>query len=172
MFEKFFPDHYYDSVFEIPYRQLKASNIKFIFFDVDNTLAEFNFRKPQERTVSLLKRLGKMGFTVCLLTNNGKRSLSRFNKNLNLPAYCQSLKPLAGKARKAMKALDATPESSVIIGDQVLTDIWCGKKLNIKTILVKPLSKKDIWTVHLKRGFEGLILKQYKKKIELGGDNG
>jgi len=164
MLEKLFPDHYYDSVFEIPYKELKQNNIQALIFDIDNTLAPYNIRRPPEKTSNLLNRLQKMGFKVCLLTNNGKRRLTHFNEFLKLPAYHRGLKPMSGKARKAMRIMGVTPEATALIGDQVLTDIWCGKRLKVKTILVKPISQKDVLSVRMKRGLEKSILSAYLKK--------
>ncbi|MDR1560565.1 MAG: YqeG family HAD IIIA-type phosphatase [Clostridiales bacterium] len=164
MWEKFFPDHYYDSVFEIPYKELKQKNIQALIFDIDNTLAPYNIRRPPEKTSNLLNRLERMGFKVCLLTNNGKRRLTYFNEHLKLPAYHKGMKPLAGKAKKAMRVMSVTPEATALIGDQVLTDIWCGKRLKVTTILVKPISKKDVLSVRLKRGIEKSIVSAYLKK--------
>ena len=165
MWEKFFPDQYYDSVYEIPYKELRQKNIQALIFDIDNTLAPYYTRRPPEKVSSLLVRLQKMGFKVCLLTNNGKHRLARFNENLKLPAYHHGLKPLAGKAKKAMRAMGVTPEATALIGDQALTDVWCGKRLKVTTILVKPISDKDVITVRMKRGLEHSILASYKKKL-------
>ena len=164
MWEKFFPDHYYNSVYEIPYKELKQKNIQAIIFDIDNTLAPYHTGRPPEKVTSLLNRLQRMGFKVCLLTNNGKRRLTHFNENLKLPAYHHGLKPLAGKAKKAMRVMGVTPENTALIGDQVLTDIWCGKRLKVTTVLVKPISDKDVITVRLKRGLERSIVASYLKK--------
>jgi HAD superfamily phosphatase (TIGR01668 family) len=166
MLERFHPDHYYDSIFEIPYKELKERRIEALIFDVDNTLVEYHMRRPPEKTFNLLVRLKKMGFKVALLTNNGRSRLSRFNETLQLPAYHKGLKPFVGKAKKAMKDLIVNPEHTAIIGDQVLTDIWCGKRLKITTILVKPISQKDVWTVYIKRGLERKIVKSYVKKVD------
>jgi len=165
MWEKFFPDHYYDSIYEIPYRELRQKKIQALIFDVDNTLAPYHTRRPPEKVSNLLNRLQKMGFKVCLLTNNGKRRLNRFNEYLKLPAYHRGLKPLAGKAKKAMRVMGVTPESTALIGDQVLTDIWCGKRLKVTTVLVKPISDKDAITVRMKRGLERSIVASYQKKL-------
>jgi len=164
MRDKLFPDHYYDSVFEIPYKELKKDNIQALIFDIDNTLAPYNIRRPPEKISGLLIRLQKMGFKVCLLTNNGKRRIKYFNEHLQLPAFYWGLKPMRRKAKKAMRALGATPETTALIGDQILTDIWCGKRLKVKTILVKPIGKKDFITVRMKRGLEKSILSAYLKK--------
>ena len=171
MWEKLFPDHYYDSVFEIPYKELRENNIKALIFDIDNTLAPYNIRRPPEKISNLINRLQKMGFKVCLLTNNGKRRLTHFNEHLKLPAYYRGLKPMGSKAKKAMRIMGVTPEVTALIGDQLLTDIWCGKRLKVKTILVKPISKKDFITVRMKRGIEKPILSAYLKKQKLAEAN-
>ena len=165
MWERFFPDHYYESVYEIPYKELRQKNIQALIFDIDNTLAPCFTRRPPEKVSSLLSRLQKMGFKVCLLTNNGKHRLARFNENLKLPAYHRGMKPLSGKAKKAMRAMGVTPESTALIGDQALSDVWCGKRLKVTTILVKPISSKDALTVRMKRGLEHTIVASYKKKL-------
>ena len=164
MWEKFFPDFYYESIFEVPYKELKKQDIKALIFDIDNTLAPYHVRRPPEKTASLLGRLQRMGFKVCLLSNNGRRRLDRFNENLKLPAFHLGLKPLPGKAKKVLKQIGVEPQNAAIIGDQIFTDIWCGKRLKLKTILVKPLSKKDVWTVKLKRGIEKSVLSAFLKK--------
>ncbi|MDR3240423.1 MAG: YqeG family HAD IIIA-type phosphatase [Clostridiales bacterium] len=163
MWEKFYPDHFYDTIFEIPYKTLKEKNIQALIFDVDNTLTAYRAKRPPEKTSSLLLRLKKMGFKIALLTNNNKQRLTVFNENLKLPAYHQGLKPLAGKAKKAMKELGVSAGQTAIIGDQALTDIWCGKRLKLTTILVKPISQKDAFGVVLKRGLEKKIISSYLK---------
>ena len=171
MWEKLFPDHYYESVFEIPYRELRQQNIQALIFDIDNTLAPHNIRRPPVKTSDLLNRLQRMGFKVCLLTNNSKNRLTSFNEHLKLPAYHKGLKPMAGKAKKAMRIMGVTPDATALIGDQVFTDIWCGKRLKVKTILVKPISNKDFITVRIKRVLEKTVVSAYLKKqaqAELG----
>ena len=78
---------------------------------------------------------------------------------------------MAGKAKKAMRIMGVTPDATALIGDQVFTDIWCGKRLKVKTILVKPISNKDFITVRIKRVFEKSVVSAYLKKqaqAELG----
>jgi predicted HAD superfamily phosphohydrolase YqeG len=62
-------------------------------------------------------------------------------------------------------------EETAIIGDQLFSDVWGGRNARITTVMVKPVSKKDIVTVKLKRGPERLFLRAYFKKIAHETDN-
>jgi HAD superfamily phosphatase (TIGR01668 family) len=164
MWQKFFPDYYYESVFEIPYKELKQKNIKALIFDIDNTLAPYHVRRPPAKSANLLTRLQKMGFKVCLLSNNSRRRMDVFNENLRLPAFHLGLKPLPGKAKQVLRQIDVEPINAAIIGDQVFSDVWCGKRLKLTTILVKPIEKKDVITVRIKRALEKYVVASYLKK--------
>jgi hypothetical protein len=60
-----------------------------------------------------------------------------------------------------METMGTKPSATVIIGDQVLSDIWAGKNAKITTILVKPISENDFFFVRAKRVVERFILRKY-----------
>ena len=49
MLDKFVPDMYLKSVYDIDYAKLKKKGIKCIIFDLDNTLAPLNMNKPSKK---------------------------------------------------------------------------------------------------------------------------
>ena len=51
-----------------------------------------------------------------------------------------------------------------IIGDQLFTDILGGNRVGIKTILVNPMSKKDMPLTYLFRIIEKIEFKKFKKR--------
>jgi predicted HAD superfamily phosphohydrolase YqeG len=52
------------------------------------------------------------------------------------------------------------------MGDQIFTDVWAGKRLGVRTILLPPIKdKRDIFT-RFKRLLEKPILKYYRKRKE------
>ena len=53
----------------------------------------------------------------------------------------------------------------VLIGDQLYTDILCGNKVGIKTILVNPMSKDDLLFTKI---FRGLEKRKFKKFAKMG----
>ena len=160
----FFPDLYYDSVYEIPYGELWDKNIRFLIFDLDNTLAPYDAARPPAKAAALMKRLIKNGFKVCLLTNNTRKRINVFNEHLNLPTVHGAMKPLTRGVNRAIGLLGADRDGTAIIGDQIFSDVWAGNNAKIMSILVKPVSKKDIVTVRWKRLLEKPVLGSYLKK--------
>ncbi len=155
------PDYYYETVFAIPYSDLYRKNFRGIIFDLDNTLIPYSESRPSAKVTSLIGRLRRMGFSISLLTNNTKKRAEKFNEKLKLPSFHGGLKPFTGGLRRAMEAMGTKPEETVIIGDQLLADVWAGKNAKITTILVKPIGK-DVLTVKWKRGIERWMLRTIK----------
>ena len=160
------PDYYFESVFEIPYEELWEKNIKGIIFDIDNTLTAYDEDKPSSNTKELLQKLQDMGFKLFLLTNNTKRRLGSFNQDLNLPGFASALKPFTFGVKRAMSIMEVAASQTVIIGDQLFTDVWAGKSAGIATILVKPITLKDFAFVKIKRIIENRMLKGFFAKLE------
>ena len=161
------PDFYYESVFLIPYEELWKKDIRGIIFDIDNTLTRFDEKQPSAKVIGLIRKLERMGFRICLVTNNTNRRLGRFNENINLPGIANAIKPLSRGLKYAMQTMGTKPNNTIIVGDQVLSDIWAGKNAGISTILVKPITEKDFWFVKIKRVIERKILREYFEKINI-----
>ena len=159
------PDYYYDSVFHIPYDALKEQQIRGLIFDLDNTLTPFHEKLPPPKIVALMNDLQKQGFEICLVTNNTQTRLNGFNQDLQLKGIANALKPMTRGIKKAMALMGTTAKETVIIGDQLLSDVWSGKNAKITTIMVKPITEKDFFFVRMKRGIERLILRNYFKEI-------
>jgi len=160
------PDYYYESVFMIPYKALWEKNIRGLIFDLDNTLTPFHEKLPPAKIVALMKRLEKMGFQVCLLTNNTPNRLKQFNEGMKLKGIANGLKPFTRGIKKAMKLMGTNRSETVIIGDQLLSDVWGGKNAGICTILVKPITEKDFFFVRFKRHIERFMLRNYFKTLD------
>ena len=157
------PDYYYDSVYAIPYKELWDKNIRGLIFDLDNTLTPFHQKLPPAKIVALMKHLDKMGFEICLLTNNTQARLNGFNADMKLKGIANGLKPFTRGIRQAMRLMGTNKSQTVIIGDQLLSDIWGGRNAGITTILTKPITEKDFFFVRFKRIIENFMLRDYFK---------
>ena len=156
-----FPDLMYDSIYQIPYDKLYAMGIRGLVFDIDNTLAEYADKRPSVKAASLIKRLQGMGFHVGLLSNNTSKRVTMYNEHIKLASASFACKPHKGGLRRVMEEMGTAPDQTAVIGDQLFTDIWCGKGVGATAIMVKPISDKDMVTVKLKRMMERIVMKKY-----------
>lgn len=159
----FKPTRYYKDVYSIDYKKLKEENIKCIVFDLDNTLGKIDNLECPDKTKKLLNDL-KKDFTVFISSNNNRKRIEPYLKELGINGVAWSLKPSTRGLRKISKGYKFKKEEMVIIGDQIVTDILAGRRYKIKTILVDPLGKADLKITGLNRKIENIIVKNYTKK--------
>ena len=69
------------------------------------------------------------------------------------------MKPAPFAIRSGMRRLGAEPAESVLIGDQLYTDVWGGNLAGIDTILVRPQTTVDLWYTQIFRIFERRALR-------------
>ena len=138
--------------------------VKGIILDIDNTLEPYENSDPGEHVVSWLESLKRCGIKAAIVSNNGRERVERFNKNLSLPAYYKAKKPFKRNLLRAMQDMNTDTSSTVLMGDQVFTDVWAAHNAGIRAILVPPINdKRDIFT-KFKRLLEKPILKKYERK--------
>lgn len=166
MIKKFFPDEYVDSIFDVNYQKLYKEGKRGILFDIDNTLVPYDVEDPHDELIELFNKIKKIGFSICLVSNNNKQRVIKFNENLKYFAIHRAQKPFTRNLKKAMTLLNTDRNSTVIIGDQIFTDILAGNQLNLKTILVVPISEKEQWITKIKRATEKRILNIYLKRVK------
>ena len=166
MFKSLYPKEYRPSVFEIDYDRLKNEGRFGLIFDLDNTVAPFDVPLPDEKTARFFRGLRESGFGLCLLSNNAGDRVEKFNESLGLCAISKAGKPGGKGVKKALALLGADEGRAALIGDQIFTDVWCGNRLGIYTVLVKPMSDRDELSVKLKRGLEKIVIRSYLKKIK------
>lgn len=159
---KFFQPHeFYDSIKDIDYDALWKKGIKGLLFDIDNTVASYSEIVPSISTMKLFETLKSMGFKIAFVSNNNKKRVYTFNKGLKFPAVYYALKPMTLGVGRAIRILGTKVSETAIIGDQIFTDICCGKIQGIYTILVKPIKDKNSLTVKAKRFIEKKIMEKY-----------
>jgi len=170
LFDRYlFPKETADSVHHIDYDKLWQDGIRGLIFDIDNTLVTFDVPQPTAQIMDLLTSLTQKGFSICLLSNNGKARVKGFCQNLDYPHIWKAKKPGREGILRAMSHLCLEKHQVAIIGDQIFTDCFGGNRLGIHTILTTPIAKRDEWTVKLKRLPEKLVLRAYAKR---GRNNG
>lgn len=163
----FCPDFYIDTYRDATVSFLKEAGIRYLLLDIDNTFAPYEQLEPDEEILAWFKAVEEAGIRAAFVSNNGRERVERFNAKIGIPIYPKGKKPLRRYTRVAMEELGAKPDETAMMGDQIFTDVWAGKLLGIRTILLPPIKdKRDIFT-RFKRVLEKPILKYYRKKTNL-----
>lgn len=165
MIKKLYPNFFYENVQSIPYSFFIRERIKAVIFDMDNTLVNSRYEYNKD-VKTWLKGLKKQGIKICILSNTPRYSkIKKVGKELSMPFLYNALKPWSFGFKKALVLLEEEKKNTVIIGDQLFTDIYGGNRFGIRTILVNPIEKRELWMTKIKRPLENSILKRYKKEV-------
>lgn len=159
-----YPNFYCKNIKDVDIKRLNENNIKGILLDVDNTLIdlEHNLLEGAEEWCNNLK---KHNIKFCILSNsNNKEKIKKVSAILDIPYISFGMKPLKRGYKKASKLLNLPYENLAIIGDQIFTDIIGGNRCKMYTILVDPISTRELFITAIKRGLENKILDKYKEK--------
>lgn len=147
MNKRFVPTFWAESAFVIPPSFYRELGIRVILFDLDNTLAPYYAKSVPPAAKTLVNALEKEGFTLAILSNNTTPKLRRFAHELGLTAYGGAMKPFGFALRRLLKKQRWAKEETLLIGDQILTDVLAANSAGIRSILTEPLAKEEpLWT--------------------------
>jgi HAD superfamily phosphatase (TIGR01668 family) len=161
----FIPEYYFEAFHEASAEFLLSIGVKGIVLDVDNTLEPYENPTPGEHVVRWLESLRAAGISAAIVSNNGGERINLFNKSLGLPAYYKANKPFKKNVLNAMNDMGTVKENTVLMGDQVFTDVWAAHNAGIRAILVPPIKDKTDLLTKFKRLLEKLVLKRIKNAI-------
>ena len=162
LLERFYPDEYLDSAYEIDFEMLYGQGYRGVIFDIDNTLVPHGARADR-RSIELFERLHRIGYESILLSNNKEPRVKMFNDEVHSRYIYKAGKPMTANYIKAMELMGTTPDTTMFVGDQLFTDVWGAKKAGIRTWLVKPIHSKEEIQIVLKRRLEWIVLFFYKR---------
>ena len=155
------PDAYYENIFTIDYKKLKEIGIKYIFFDIDNTIVPYYEKEISKETIKLFNDL-KKDFNLYLFSNSGRKRVLSVANELGINAYYSSMKPLKKNYKKIMNVFNKS--ECVFIGDQFMTDVFGAKRNKLNVIFVNRLKDKEPISTKFWRLLEKYYLNKYKKR--------
>ena len=167
MLEKFYPDEYLDSAYDINYEEFYEKGYRGVIFDIDNTLVPHG-APADERAKDLFARLKAIGYSCCLLSNNQRPRVEMFNRETQVNFIENAHKPSRKNYRKAMELMKTREKNTLFVGDQLFTDVYGAKRTGIYSILVKPIHPKEEIQIVLKRYLERIVLHFYRKSHSKG----
>lgn len=168
MLKKLIPDYYFKSVYDIPYEELYNSGIRLILTDLDNTLISYNEYLPDGNLFELKRHIESLGFEFILVSNSKKERVTRFASAFRIPCVTFATKPLKRGIKKAINKVAKNKYNNnqiLLIGDQLMTDVFGAKRCKIKVGLIEPIDKSsDIKTTSFNRKLEKHFIKKIQKK--------
>jgi HAD superfamily phosphatase (TIGR01668 family) len=146
------------SVNSITPQWLGERGLKAVLLDLDNTVIPYkSYGEAPEGLVEWLKTLKEAGFQVMLVSNGSRRRVRYWREKLEIPGFGPAGKPWFG-FRKALRQLGLTPRKVAVVGDQLFTDVLGGNLIGAYTVLVPPLSKKELGYTRLVRRLERWVI--------------
>ncbi len=160
LFSALRPDEICSSVHEIDYERLRGAGYRALIFDIDNTLGEWGCPQISEAVYALLQRVEAAGFAVGFLSNDSGEDRLLLKAQLGAwPVVWRAGKPKTHGYERLIALLRSSPSQTVMIGDQLFTDIWGAKRTGLYAILVAPVSlPSDSFWAKLRRPLERLLL--------------
>lgn len=161
---------------EIDFSQVFNETRRYLCLDLDNTLLPQTGEAISQLVIDKLQELQDSGKVegICLISNvilpgPRLRRLHRLAQRLSIkhvvPGFFWNRKPKGAPFLKALKLLNAKAEETVMIGDQIFSDVLGGNRLGMFTIWLEPMSP-DHWTTLVvgKRLRERRVLAEMRKR--------
>lgn len=153
------PDRYFSRVTSISVQHdLLGRGFTSIIMDVDNTLLTRDDHHVPRDVMSWLSSVRAAGIEVCLLSNNFHEGVIHLADRLELPIVAKAVKPLPHGFLMALNKLHAKRSQTVVVGDQLITDVFGAHFLGMTAYMVCPLVETDLWHTLLLRKVERVIL--------------
>ena len=116
---------------------------KMILLDIDNTIAVPDTGNCDEEAARFIKKLQDNGFIVVIFSNNTKERVKRFIGDLDVEYYHMALKPLPFSYWIVCRKYGVKPSETLVLGDQLLTDILGANLSGCHGIYTRQLVEKD-----------------------------
>jgi uncharacterized protein len=159
------PRMLFERVEDIDIEALHARGFRGIIFDLDNTLVSWRRWSLTPAVKEWLDRAERAGFRMCILSNCllGRR-VTRFSRMTGIPAISKARKPRKKSFLQALEMLGTEAAETMVVGDQVFTDVLGGNRMGLYTILVLPVDRREFYLTILQRTVEKIVLFRLRRK--------
>ena len=148
------------SVTAISLAGLKSEGVRGIIVDLDNTLVGWKLLEPAPEVAAWIKSALDGGFAVAIVSNNERAWVRSMASGLGVLTFVHgALKPLPFGIFRAVKQLRVRRSETIVIGDQLFTDVMAAKLLGIRAILTDPIVVKEHRVMNFVRKIEKYMLR-------------
>ena len=159
----FVPEYMFQTFDEATPEFLVSIGVKGVVLDIDNTLEPYENATPSKRVIDWLNAMKSNGIKAAIVSNNCRERVEVFNADIGIPSYFKAKKPFKNNVINAMNDLGTNTENTILMGDQVFTDVWAAHNAKIRAILVPPIKdRRDLFT-RFKRFLERFVINKYNR---------
>lgn len=160
------PWAYLHRLYEIDIETLERQGVKTLLLDADNTITTWNNPDIDERVLDWFARLHRSSLRGCIISNNSVERLRDIADNLGLPFVAKAKKPLPFGFWRAIREMEGTRKTTMMVGDQLFTDVLGARLAGLPAILLEPISTaREFRGTRLNRMMERVVKKSILKKL-------
>lgn len=138
-----------------------------MLLDVDNTLLPWKGMKFPETTLEWIRRCKQVGLALCIVSNTRNRPrLKILSEKLGIPHATGRMKPSRDAFHDAIRITGVPARETIMIGDQLFTDVWGANRMGIPTIWVQPMAKREFFGTKFSRLAERAIVRLLRRHRE------
>lgn len=152
------PDFCVDAITHITTDWLKKKKINVIYSDIDNTIALHDGMEIPSSVQTWIEEVRSCKIEFVLVSNNDEKRVKPLAAVLGAEYIARAGKPSGKKIRQVR---NMAKENGLFVGDQIFTDILCGNRCGMYTVLTKPLGPDPLIQIKIKRFFEKMISKKW-----------
>ena len=135
------PDHAFRRITDIDTEFVRAKGITLLLLDLDNTVAPYNVKAPDESFTQWRELMRQNGVELFFVSNSHKPGrVEAFAKTLGTGFITDAGKPAPAAIRRAVSECGRELSQSALIGDQIFTDVLGANLAGISSIIVNPIS--------------------------------
>ena len=143
-----FPNLYRSGFAQLCPEELSAAGIRLVLADLDNTLAPYGVLEPSTRLRQWKRDLEEHGIVLFVVSNSRRPTrVKDFCARLDVAFVGHAGKPGAGGFQTAMDQTGIPTDETLMIGDQIFTDILGGNRAGVTTVLVHPIAFGTVFRV-------------------------
>jgi HAD superfamily phosphatase (TIGR01668 family) len=158
----FQPDDAAKDISTVDFANYFSRGFRLVLLDLDNTLSPHGSIQPDPIACQAVENIRAAGLLPALVTNARKERSIAFATLLEIPVVAFAGKPFVRKINQFIQKSGYTPNQTLLIGDQIFTDILAAKRAGLHAVLVQPLNKEEAINIRMKRWFEKPFLRGIK----------
>ena len=137
------PQHMVTSIYDLKPEFFLSRGIKLLLLDLDNTLSPYEVSEPTDELRAWLRAMSEAGIEPFIFSNNRGGRPESFSKMLDIGFIGKAKKPNPKRLWEVLRIKNLSENEAAIVGDQIYTDIFCGRRGGILSIAVRPISIKN-----------------------------